>query len=381
LIGEILGEYRIVSPLGAGGVGEAYVAEHTDLGTKAAVEVIAPAVMARMEAVQKYLHTIRIVARLQHAGTLKVVDAGIDGQGRGYVVFELLDIDPLARRIQQLGRLSTPQIAEVGLQVANVLAALHDEGVVHGDLRPDVILLAAQSGVAREPVKLAEVGVAALKRAIDVEIGPVYTAPELLGSGEPIDWRVDAYSLGCVTFEMATGRPPFQGQTADEVRTKHREAVPPAARSHMPDVPPSLDVLIGRLLSKKPDDRFGSMREIARAFEALAAGSARPLTPTAQTPAVDLGEIESGSLEAKGEIQAKAAPSAPRDEPLSSIIAPDGSTTIDPAPRPAPHPAARELADSTMSIPRRQPSRLPLVLVLVVIVLGGIAAALLLTLR
>lgn len=369
MIGEIVGEYRIASPLRMGGVGEIYVGEHRELGTKAAVEVFAPQVMEHVGAVQKYLHVMRVVARVQHGGTLKLLDAGIDASGRGYVVSELIDTDPLTNRIHSLGRLSITQIGEIGRQVANVLAAMHDEGIVHGDLRPAVIHLSPEGGLARgEPVRVTELGVAELKRAIGVPIGPVYTAPELLGSGAPIDWRVDAYGLGCVAFEMATGRPPFLGASADEVRAKHLEAVPPAARSLTPDVAPSLDVLIGRLLSKRPEDRFGSMREIARAFEGVTGGATRPMATTANDmPAVVLGELDA-DVGAKGEIQARPA-AAPTVDEGPSIIAPTGSVTLDPA-TPLVVPAR---ADVTQAIARKS-SGVPIAIVIAVLVLGGGAA-------
>jgi serine/threonine protein kinase len=202
----------------------------------------------------------------------------------------------------------------------------------------------------------------------------VYTSPEMLGNGEPIDWRVDAYGLGCVAFEMATGRPPFLGASADEVRQKHLEAAPPTARSLMPDVAPSLDTLIGRLLAKKPADRFGSMREIARAFEALGGGaSSRPLATTGEMPAVVVGE-----LQAQGEIQAKPAAKEPvQAVEQPSIIAPTGSVTLAAPlslPPPAPSPA---ISDSTMSIPKRR-GKSSLVIVIAILVLlaaGGAAAA------
>jgi serine/threonine protein kinase len=369
LIGEILGDYKLVSPLAPGGVGDVYVGEHKELGTKAAVEVMAKQAMENVQALQRYLHVIRVTSRVKHPGTFKVEDAGIDAAGRGYIVRELIDTDPLSKRIQSLGRLSLTQIGEIGKQIASVMAAMHDEHIVHGDLRPDVVLLLPQGGLSRgEPVKVTELGVADLKRALGIPIGPVYTAPELLGSGEPIDWRVDAYGLGCVVFEMATGRPPYLGSSAEEVRQKHLEAVPPAARSLMPDVAPSLDTLIGRLLSKKPDDRFGSMREILRAFEQMGGGSTRPLAPTAS----DMPAVVVGELQAQGEIQAKPAKEPETFMETSSIIAPTGSVTIE-RPQPAPH-----VSEATLSIPKRRGGGSKvgiLIAVLLLLAAGGTALA------
>jgi serine/threonine-protein kinase len=350
VIGEVIGDYRIFAPLAAphGGLGSVFVGEHRELGTKAAVEVLPIELMQHAGPVQKFLHTERVIGRLRHASALRLEDAGLDATGRAYVVRELIDSDTLDERIKSLGRLSLTQISEIVRQIANLLAALHDESLVHGELRPAIVLMVPQGGLARgEPVKVTQLATAALKRAAGIPIAPTYMAPELFGAAAATDWRSDAYGLGCVAFEMATGRPPFLGATDDEVRHKHLEAVPPAARSLMPDVAPSLDIMIGRLLSKQPADRFGSMREIARAFEQLG-GAARtsPLAPTAnELPAYVAGEVA-----ARGEIQAKVAVEPSSGIPTESIIAPTGSTRIDPGAFTPP--SAHAPRDSTMSIPK-----------------------------
>lgn len=382
LIGEIIGDYRIVAPLATGGLGEIFVGEHKDRGTKAAVEVLAADTVQHAAAVQRYLHTERKIARLHHASALRFEDAGLTASGRGYVVRELIDTDTLTNRIRSLGRLSLTQIGEIARQVANFLAALHDESVIHGDLRPDVLWLVPHGGLARgEPVKVTELAVATFKRAAGLPIAPTYSAPELFTSGAAVDWRVDAYGLGCVVFEMATGRAPFIG-TDDEVRAKHLTAVPPAARSLMPDVAPSLDSLIGRLLSKSPDDRFGSMREIARAFDQLGGGS-RPLATTAtEMPAVVVGE-----LGVQGEIQARATAEPSSGVPTESIIAPTGSTRVDPAllglpPHPSTAPIGRpigDLGDSTLPIPKTGSPNLMWIVLFVVV--AGLAVAVVLAIR
>jgi serine/threonine-protein kinase len=368
LIGEIVGEYKIVSQLVPGGTGDVYVGEHKDLGTKAAIEILHAPVAGNAEAAQKYLETVRAVGQIKHGGTMKIVDAGIDAAGRVYVIMELLEGDTLAKRIETSGRLSGTQIGEIGRQLANVLAATHDEGIVHGDLRPDAVFLMRQGGLARgEPVKVTEFGVADLKRAVGIAIGPVYTAPELLGSGETVDWRVDAYGLGCVAFEMATGKPPFIGASADEVRSKHLEQVPPAARSMMPDVAPALDQLIGRLLSKRPDDRFASMREIARAFEPFGGGASRPLAQTANDqPVVVLGEVQ-----AAGELKAREPAKEPPPEPRASIqvIGPEATAAVTTEPEPKPEPAP------TPKPKPKQPSKFPIAIVVVILLVAGGATA------
>src|SRR5690606_31790636 len=115
-------------------------------------------------------------------------------------------------------------------------------------LRPACIFLEPQGGLARaEPVKVTESGAGNAKRAAGINVPPAYTAPEVW-SANSREWRVDAYALGCVIYEMATGKPPYVGKSDNEVRAKHLSAPTPSARSLMPDVPPTLDVMLGRLL-------------------------------------------------------------------------------------------------------------------------------------
>lgn len=370
MIGETVGEYKIVGQLVPGTTGDVYIGTHEDTGTRAAVEILHAAVTANAEATQKYLATVRAVSAIKHGGTMKLVDAGTDAAGRTYVIMELLDGDTLAKRIEATGRMSLTQIGEIGRQVALALAATHDDGIVHGDLRPDVVFLLSQGGLSRgEPIKITEWGIADLKRAVGIEIGPVYTAPELLGSGEPIDWRVDAYGLGCIVYEMATGQPPFSGANADEVRAKHREAVPPSARALMPDVAPALDQLIGRLLSKNPGDRYGSMREIARLFEPFGTNE-KPLAPTADLPVVSAAELATS-----GELKSRAPAKEPTMEVESSIQiegpeAAQAVVTEAPPPPSRPEPAS---SGTHRTIPR-QGSKLPLILIVIALLVGGAVA-------
>ncbi|MEO8698682.1 MAG: serine/threonine-protein kinase [Kofleriaceae bacterium] len=376
MIGEILGDYRVVSQLAPGAIGDEYLGEHKDTGTKVSIKVLHPQITENAEASQAYLATVTKLAEAKPAGAIRVLEAGLDAAGRAYVTTEIFEGQLLAKRIEESGRLSATQIGDIGRQIANVLAATHEEGIVHGDLRPDVVFLLPQGGLARgEPVKLTELGVATLKRSLGIAIGPVYTAPELLGSGEPVDWRVDAYGLGCLAYEMATGQPPFRGASADEVRTKHLEAVPPAARAMMPDVPPALDMLIGRLLSKRPDDRFASMRAIGREFEAIGGGATQPLAKTAEQLAV----VVAGEMRAQGEITAKPVVARPEPEMPTESIHVSGSTGV--VHIPAPIAAAPVVRPDATTMMKKQGSALPIVLLVLFLLAGGGTALYFLVLR
>src|SRR5262249_36541829 len=109
---------------------------------------------------------------------------------------------------------------------------------------------------------------------------PSYMAPEQWGESSSVDWRADAYSLGCVLFEMACGRPPFLGETFADLCAVHLTAPPPSPRSLVAELPPEFDALVLRLLAKKPADRAPSMADVARELEAIGRGAPRALDPT-----------------------------------------------------------------------------------------------------
>ena len=286
--------YRIVSRLGGGATGEVFAAEHASVGTKAAIKIIHPALAADPGRLQRYLREAQQASRVNNQGTVKITEVGMPaGYGHAFIVMEQLHGETLSERIRKSTRLSVTQIAELGRQIATTVAALHDDNLVHRDLRPDKIFIVRDSGLAStERIKLL-VGDSILLGPTHDKAAP-YTAPEQWrGTG---DWRVDIYALGCIVFEMATGRRPYSGAAAD-LAAKHAEYQIPAARSLMPDVPPALDGLIARLMGKQIEQRPKSMREIARELDALG-GPVRPLAPTKNdTPALVLGELNAPTLQ------------------------------------------------------------------------------------
>jgi serine/threonine protein kinase len=278
VIGERFGNFRIAAPLGRGGMGEVWVAEQQNIGTRVAIKLLAAEISRDHEQVQRFFNEARAVSRIQHAGIVKIFDCGFHTNGQAYLVMELLEGETLAARIARAGRLPLPEIADVGRQIASVLDATHAVGVTHRDLKPDNIYLVPDRELAsRTRVKVLDFGIAKLSgtlagnspRTIGTMGTPAYMAPEQWGDASKVDWRADLYSLGCVVFEMATGRPPFQCTTIAEACAKHLSEPPPRAHT-LADVPPALDDLLARLLAKQPAARPASMEEVALELEALA---------------------------------------------------------------------------------------------------------------
>ncbi len=372
MIGETVGSYRITAALGTGGVGEVFRAEHTGTGEPVLVEIVAEQLVTHAEPLAAYLAGVEKLVTVKHPSLVRVIEAATDAAGRTFVVTEPIEGETLAIWIEKLGRLSITQIAEVSRQLSHALAAIHDEGLVHGDLRPGCIWLPPEGELSRTPIKLSDVGSALFKRACGIRMGPVYMAPEVW-SANATDWRIDAYALGCVVFEMATGKPPYIGKSAEEVRAKHLSARSPSARAQMPDVPPSLDVMLGRLLSKQPEDRYGSMREIARTFESQNVGMSKSLAPTAtDTPVFQPGADSSSDIGVmSGELKARALP--PQDKPpepsMNSIIAEGGVETTLPPP-----PVRHSAGETAMMMRASKKSPLAIIIIVVVLLAGGVTA-------
>jgi tRNA A-37 threonylcarbamoyl transferase component Bud32 len=279
VIGEQIGNFEIKSQLGKGGMGEVYLGEHHDIGTRVAVKMLLPHISMNKELVDRFFNEAIAVSKIQHAGTAKIFDVGFHGSGRAYLMMEFLPGETLAARIRRLGKLSLAQVSEIGKQISGVLEAVHKAGITHRDLKPDNIFIVPDDELAcGERVKIVDFGIAKLSGAgggmtatSSGSMGtPAYMSPEQWKNTKNVDWRADAYSLGCLSFEMIAGRPPFIAETIGEACAMHLTEEPPRLASVM-SVPPQVDALIASLLEKAPDRRPASMRDIANAFVAIGA--------------------------------------------------------------------------------------------------------------
>jgi len=205
---------------------------------------------------------------------------------------EYLEGESLANRIRRHGKLPIGHVAEIGRQIASVLDATHIAGVTHRDLKPDNIHLIPDSELpSGERVKVLDFGIAKLSGNVTITstatgaMGtPLYMSPEQWKSAAKADWRTDVYSLGCVAFEMACGRPPFVAETIGEACAKHLTEAPPLTSSITGGLPLAFDELVNQCLDKDPQKR-PSMRDTMSAFASLAASYSIGLDPTAPQPA------------------------------------------------------------------------------------------------
>jgi serine/threonine-protein kinase len=292
MIGRVFAGYAIVSEIGAGGMGRVYLATHRRLGRRAAVKVLLPEFASDPEIAARFFDEARATSLIDHPGIVEIYNCGsLDDQP--FIVMEHVDGESLATIVARTGPLAGEPVTVASLlgQVASALAAAHAAGIVHRDLTPDnVFAILEREPAPRLSTKTLDFGVA--KLAVDRRapgagtrpgtiLGtPAYMSPEQCLGSNAVDHRSDVYALGCIAFELLTGRPPYMRSSAAELIAAHvREPAPPV--SHMrPEVPPALDELVLRMMAKEPERRPASMDAVVAEVERLLAMPARRF-PTA----------------------------------------------------------------------------------------------------
>ncbi|MBL8620131.1 MAG: serine/threonine protein kinase [Myxococcales bacterium] len=303
MIGQTLGSYTIERELGRGGMGAVYLAVHTMLGRKAAVKLLRSELSRDPSTVQRFFTEARAASAIKHPSIVEIYDFGVAPDGAAYIVMELLDGESLATRLARLGRLPVATALVIARQIATALAAAHRAGIVHRDLKPDNAFLVADPEVAGgERVKLLDFGIAKLTGDGGVAhtttgaiMGtPHYMSPEQCEGSRAVDHRADLYSLGCMLFQMISGRLPFEGDGVGGIIGMHLYVAPPALRTLAPDAPAAVEALVARLLAKDPAARPASADELAAQLGQLGAASGAPVAvptpaPVAAGAPVDLG--------------------------------------------------------------------------------------------
>jgi len=273
LIGRVVGKYKILGQLGEGGMGIVYRAAHVVLGSPAAVKVLLPQFTQDTVVVDRFFQEAKAASGIRHAGVVEVFDYGRLPNGQAYIAMELLRGEDLASFLARHGKLAAPLAAQIAMQVLSALDATHMVGVIHRDLKPDNIYLVRDTGAPGAiRVKILDFGIAKLvgtspaaqrtprpkTKGGSILGTPAYMAPEQCRGGVELDARADLYAVGCILFELLTGRPPFVGGGDGEVMAMHIYEPPPRLSNLEPDLPVELDALLAKLLTKVPEDRIPS---------------------------------------------------------------------------------------------------------------------------
>ncbi len=282
MIGEIVGSYRILDLLSAGGMGTVYRAEHTLLGRIAAVKVLHPEMCANKEVVNRFFNEAKATTAIKHTGIVEIFDFGYMSSGHAYLVMEFLEGMPLSARMKERGRVSEGEAAMILRGVCSALAAAHNKGIVHRDLKPDNLFVVPDPesplgircklldfGIA----KLTDIGMAGSATKTGAVMGtPTYMSPEQCRGTGDVDHRADLYSLGCIFYQLLTGRPPFVQLGAGELIGAHLYMKPESPRHHVPGISSETETLVMRLLDKDPSARVQSARELASHLGSIAQG-------------------------------------------------------------------------------------------------------------
>ncbi|HEY1547750.1 MAG TPA: serine/threonine-protein kinase [Kofleriaceae bacterium] len=276
-----IGKYEVGRKLGQGGFGEIYVARDTGLDREIAIKVLRGEHTQRPQLVQRFLQEARAAARINHPGIVTVFECGEIEAHVVYIAMELLAGETLAARIKR-EPLPLPTVIALTRQLASALAAAHSAGIVHRDLKPqNVFLVPDAAAVGGLRVKILDFGIAKLTDTLGSSIQthsmemmgtPLYMSPEQCKSSATVDARSDIYSLGCILFELAAGRTPFEGD-AGELIAKHQLVAPPKLSEAVSGAPPELERLVADMLAKAPGDRPQTMGVIVDALDAMPTSS------------------------------------------------------------------------------------------------------------
>ncbi len=350
-VGATLGPYRIEETLGRGAMGVVYRGVDVQ-GTRVALKVLSPEAAQDAIYVERFRRELDAVSRVRHPHVARCFGF-FEDRGLLALALEYVPGGSLADLLRRSGPRSWDEAARLGAQTARALAAIHQAGLVHRDLKPANVLLDAHGNV-----KLADFGISrrsvagqSLTRTGEVLGTPEYMAPEQMEAAKSVDARADLYALGATLFCLLVGEPPFTGNFLTIATAVSRSAAP-RVRSRVPDVPPTLDELIARLLATTREARPASALEVAVALDAIGerAGASRALQAVALVLVVAAVSVLALAIATKG----RRAEAPPKTPPAPAHPAPSPP----PVPAPPPAPPRPEVPAWYLALPEaKRPSR------------------------
>jgi serine/threonine protein kinase/tetratricopeptide (TPR) repeat protein len=272
--GSKVSHYRILEKLGAGGMGEVYLAEDMKLGRKVAIKILSEEYTTNKDRLHRFEQEAAAASNLNHPNILTIHEVGAD-DGRHFIATEYIDGVTLRRKAAE-APLEIREILDIAIQIAGALEEAHAAGIIHRDVKPDNVMV-RRNGY----VKVLDFGLAKLTETVDrspsdpdaatrvlvhTDAGVVmgtshYMSPEQ-ARAKPVDARSDIWSLGVVIYELVAGRTPFSGETSTDVIVSITQKEPPPLARFAPNVPPELDWIVNKALRKDRDERYQTIKEL-----------------------------------------------------------------------------------------------------------------------
>lgn len=278
----VLGPFRIIDYLGKGGVSQVFKAWHTGRNSVVALKVIHKELMSNAEAVGRFEREMRVVGKLNHPNVVRAFEDAAIGAAHFYAM-EFIEGTDLNKLVQLSGRLPVEAACDCVRQAALGLEHAHELGLIHRDIKPaNLVLVKTHEAAPVGRIKILDFGLARLRATpgagapdlLTVEgalIGTAdYVSPEQACDPRYVDIRADIYSLGCTFYFLLTGQPPFPGKSFVDKMYKHRMAPPPP----VPGLRPEVAAVLDRMMAKKPEERYQTPAEVAKALEPYCKASA-----------------------------------------------------------------------------------------------------------
>jgi serine/threonine protein kinase/tetratricopeptide (TPR) repeat protein len=279
----MISHYRILSPLGAGGMSEVYLAEDTRLPRRVALKLLAAEFTKDDDRVRRFEQEARAVSALNHPNILTILEVGSE-RGTRFIATEFVEGETLRQRLRR-GSLSTREALDVAMQVASALEAAHRVGIIHRDIKPENVMLRPDGyvkvldfGIAKLTERFVEhhsgaTDTAHLDNLVQTESNivmgsPSYMSPEQ-ARGLSVDARTDIFSLGVMMYEMVAGKRPFEGETAGDVLVAILDRRPEPLAERAPDIPPMFETIIYKALAKSRDGRYQSVGKLLKDLRRL----------------------------------------------------------------------------------------------------------------
>lgn len=284
---EIAGQFRIMQRIGSGGMGAVFKAEQPDMNRFVAVKILHPKYVSRPDLVSRFRREARAMSHLSHPNTARVFMYGQLEDNACYIVMEYLEGKNLAQITRSEGMLQPARATNIMVQVCGALEEAHRQGIIHRDLKPENIFLTSQGGITDFP-KVLDFGLAKVTQRemrpgslILTQEGMVFGTPEFMSPeqarGQALDARSDIYSLGCILYEMLTGKLPFDAAQPMDYLALQIRGTPIPLGERIPGLtfPPGLEAVVMKTIEKDPANRYPSASDFAMALKGVLQGEVR----------------------------------------------------------------------------------------------------------